>query len=535
MCTIRDGLVVYAPFLPLRRVRGRLKETDTRPMLARDGDFRMTLLSARRPIVLLAVLALAMSSLGIALTATAIAPQIAGAAVTTRTPVMGPNLLNAAQLARWFNAAHTDPPNVPSVHDNVTTLAQIFIDEGRIEGVRGDIAFVQSILETGWFSFAGSQIPPDANNFAGINAFDGRAGLPNCRHGDATPSRCFASARLGVLTQIQLLRSYADATTKHLLHRLTSAPSDRVGAAPIWEYFGGTNCPCNKLIWASAKNYGIRILKLYSQALVYNGVNAACVPYAPGNNAHNSGDGYWMATDQSHVYTFGTNHFYGDPSKLHLNKPLIGGEARSDETGYWLLGLDGGIFTFGNAKFYGSTGGQHLNQPINGMERTNTDKGYWLVAYDGGIFTFGDAKFLGSTGSMRLNQPVLGMERTVSGNGYWLFARDGGVFTFGDAKFYGSAASMHVSSPIVSMQRTHDGLGYWMLAQDGHVYAFGDAKSLGGISGCTNYGGANRLLVSPTGKGYWIATADGSVIAFGDAKRLGFPVNIVGRPVALIG
>jgi len=108
------------------------------------------------------------------------------------------------------------------------------------------------------------------------------------------------------------------------------------------------------------------------------------------------------------------------------------------------------------------------------------------------------------------------------------------VFTFGDAKFFGSAAPLHLSSPIVAMQRTHDGGGYWMLASDGHVYAFGNAKKLGGISGCTNYGGANRLLVSPTGKGYWIATADGSVIAFGDAKRLGFPVNIAGKPVALM-
>ena len=83
---------------------------------------------------------------------------------------MGPNLLNAAQLARWFNAAHSAPPNVPSLNNNVTLLAQTFIDQGRLEGVRGDIAFVQSIIETGWFGYRGSQIPPDSNNFAGIHA-----------------------------------------------------------------------------------------------------------------------------------------------------------------------------------------------------------------------------------------------------------------------------------------------------------------------------------------------------------------------------
>ena len=496
---------------------------------------------SRRRVALVAAFAIACSSLGGAVASTAIVPDAAGATaagaagVTTHTPVMGPNLLSAAQLARWFNSeTGGTPPNVPAIHDNITALAQDFIDEGRVEGVRGDIAFVQSILETGWFSFASSQIPPDANNFAGINAFDGRPGLPNCVHGDSTPSRCFATPKIGVLTQIEVLRSYADATTRNLPNQLDSAPSDRVGDAPIWEYFGGSNCPCGKLIWASAKNYGIRVLKLYASALVFNGVNAACVPYAPGNNAHNAGRGYWMATDQSHVYTFGSNHFYGDTSSLHLNKPLIGGAAMTNDTGYWLLGNDGGIFTFGKAKFYGSTGGRHLNQPINGMESTVDNGGYWLVAFDGGIFTFGDAKYHGSMGGRHLNQPVLGMERTASGNGYWLFAKDGGVFTFGDAKYYGSTGNMHLTAPIVAMRRTLDGRGYWMLDQNGQVFAFGDAAKLGDISGCTNYGGAQRILVSPTARGYWIATADGSVVAFGDARRLGFPVSIVGRPVALM-
>ena len=494
----------------------------------------------RRPIrvslVGSAVLAVAFSSLFGALVSTTVASAPAAAAtVTTHTPVMGPNLLSANQLARWYNSVRDGiPPKVPSLHNNINALAQTFIDEGRRDGVRGDIAFVQSILETGWFSYQGSQIPPDSNNFAGINAFDGRKGLKTCAHGDASPSRCFPSATIGVRNQIQLLRSYADATTKNMSGRLRSAPSDRVGDAPIWEYFGGSNCPCGKLIWASAKNYGIYILKMYSEALVYSGVRAACVPYAPGNNAHSSGSGYWMATDQSHIYTFGAMHYYGDPGRSHLNKPLIGGEATSQDNGYWLLGQDGGIFTYGAAKFYGSTGGLHLNQPINGMERTLSDKGYWLVAYDGGIFTFGNAKFYGSTGSMHLNQPVLGMERTASGRGYWLFARDGGVFSFGDAKFFGSGGRLHLASPVVAMQRTPTGHGYWMLTRAGRVLSFGDAPKLGDISGCTNYGGANRLLVSPSGKGYWIATADGSVIAFGDARRLGFPVSIAGQPVALM-
>ena len=491
----------------------------------------------RRPrfLTVLSAFALACTSLTGAVVSSAVSPGVAGATVTTHTPVMGPNLLNASQLARWFHSMHSSPPNVPSLHNDVTLLAQTFIDQGRVEGVRGDLAFVQSIIETGWFSYTGSQVPPDSNNFAGIHAYDGRVGLPNCRHGDAVPSRCFATAKLGAATQMQLLRSYADATTSHLAHRLISAPSDRVGAAPIWEYFGGHNCPCGKLIWASANNYGITIIKLYSSALIYNGVNAACVPYAPGNNSKNSGTGYWVATDRSHVYTFGAAHYYGDTASIHLNQPLINGESLSTGKGYWLLALDGGIFSYGAARFHGSTGAIHLNQPINGMERTSNDGGYWLVAFDGGIFSFGNAGFHGSTGAMHLNQPVLGMERTRSGRGYWLFARDGGIFSFGDASFHGSLGAKHLTSPIVAMQRTPTGKGYWMLSQNGHIYAFGDAKSFGDIGGCGNYGGANRLLVSPTGKGYWIATHDGSVISFGDARRLGFPTSIDGQPIAIMG
>ena len=100
----------------------------------------------------------------------------ASAGVTTRTPVMGPSLLDAQQLAAWYDRNHGSiQPRIPVLHNNVAALAQIYIDEGNAEGVRGDIAFVQSMLETGWLGFAGSQIPPDAYNYAGINAFDGRS------------------------------------------------------------------------------------------------------------------------------------------------------------------------------------------------------------------------------------------------------------------------------------------------------------------------------------------------------------------------
>ena len=133
----------------------------------------MTNRPVRRALILPTVLAVVLSSFA-AVFATTASDSALAATVTTRTPVMGPNLLSASQLARWYNSVRGGiPPKVPALHNSITALAQTFVDEGRRDGVRGDIAFVQSILETGWFSYAGSQIPPDANNFAGINAFDG--------------------------------------------------------------------------------------------------------------------------------------------------------------------------------------------------------------------------------------------------------------------------------------------------------------------------------------------------------------------------
>jgi hypothetical protein len=457
----------------------------------------------------------------------------ASAAVTTQTPVMGPSLLNADQLLRWYNARGYGPARLPALGNDVRALAQLFISEGALEGVRGDMAFVQAVLETGGFSYPDSgQIRPEFNNYGGINAFDGRPKGTTCA-AETSPSRCFPTPQIGVRVNIHLLRGYADPLTRTMPGRLRMPPSDRIGLAPIWEYFGG-NSPTGKLIWASAPDYGLRIIQLYSGALVLNGARAECLPYFPGDNDQKHGNGYWIVTSDSGVYSFGSAFYFGGPGNLRLNRPLVNGESRSDGAGYWLLAEDGGIFSYGAANFFGSMGGRPLNQPVNGLERTNDNGGYWLVAYDGGIFAFGNARFFGSTGGMRLNQPVLGMERTPSGNGYWLFARDGGVFAFGDAKFHGSLGGHRIFGEIVAMQRTPSGNGYWMLGSDGAVYAFGDASYLGGVGGCSNFGPARRLLPTPTGNGYWIATANGSVIPIGDARRLGFPALLFGSLVALM-
>src|SRR3954470_22447119 len=218
-------------------------------------------------------------------------PERASASTpVVQTPVMGAATLNIQQLGAWYLARHGSNPNVPTVGNDIYALARIFLDEGGADGVRGDIAFVQSVIETGWFSFPSyGQIRNNFNNFAGLYAFNGRAIGTSCAV-EGTPSRCFRTPWVGVQYQIQLLRGYADRSVATMT-RLIKPPSDRIGAAPYWEQFGGQS---GKAIWATAPYYGVAILKLYNDALAYNHINPSCIPYLNTGTGRTTGSGYWL-------------------------------------------------------------------------------------------------------------------------------------------------------------------------------------------------------------------------------------------------
>ncbi|HEV7525842.1 MAG TPA: glucosaminidase domain-containing protein, partial [Acidimicrobiia bacterium] len=115
------------------------------------------------------------------------------AATSATSPILGPSRLTAKQMADYVVAQKYTPHiTVP-----IGVLAQIYLDEGARTGVRGDVAFAQSILETGGFANPGSAATN--NNFAGIGWCD------SCKHGFDFPD-----AKTGVRAQLQLLRTYVD-------------------------------------------------------------------------------------------------------------------------------------------------------------------------------------------------------------------------------------------------------------------------------------------------------------------------------------
>jgi hypothetical protein len=161
----------------------------------------------------------------------------------TKSPtVLGRSVLDAAELARWFaSTRHQANTTVP-----LGQLAADYIKAGQATGVRADIAFAQSVVETGFFSFpAYGQLTPKDNNFAGIGACD------TCAHGWS-----FKNALTGVEAQLELLAAYA--SPKPVPTPLIG-PVGIGGCCPTWIDLAGT--------WASSLTYGIAIMTVYHQML----------------------------------------------------------------------------------------------------------------------------------------------------------------------------------------------------------------------------------------------------------------------------
>lgn len=180
---------------------------------------------------------------------------------STTVPIMGPSRLAAAQIVAWFNGRQPRPSGVYAATVPAESLARFFVEEGAMEGVTGDVAFVQSVVETGWFRFGGT-VQPWMNNFAGIGA------------ADTNPEPAtFPDARTGVRAQIQHLRAYADPTAlacsaPPLANPCADPRFDLIapkGKAPTWNQMGNGN-------WATATTYATSILTLFDEALAFHGL-----------------------------------------------------------------------------------------------------------------------------------------------------------------------------------------------------------------------------------------------------------------------
>lgn len=172
-----------------------------------------------------------------------------GSSVAGYTTITGPAKATVGQLTAYIKAKN---PNVPK---SVLDMASLYLSEGAAEGIRGDVAFAQSCLETGNFTFAGSAVTLDQNNFCGMGV------TANGMKGNSFPT-----AQVGIRAQIQHLKAYAN--TDPLKGECADPRFQYVtrGCAEFVEWLGQKENPQGKG-WATGAGYGEKILSILKAIL----------------------------------------------------------------------------------------------------------------------------------------------------------------------------------------------------------------------------------------------------------------------------
>ena len=111
---------------------------------------------------------------------------------TILTKIMGNAVATVEQMTEYIKAKN------PDVAQSVIDMIPFYLLEGKAEGVRGDIAFAQSCLETGNFGFSGSAVTLDQNNFCGMGVTS-----------SGMKGNSFDTPQFGIRAQVQHLKAYA--------------------------------------------------------------------------------------------------------------------------------------------------------------------------------------------------------------------------------------------------------------------------------------------------------------------------------------
>lgn len=165
-------------------------------------------------------------------------------AVTEYTKIAEETVATVEQMRNYLKAKN------PAVAQSVLDMIPLYLSEGAAEGIRGDIAFAQSCLETGNFAFKGSAVTLDQNNFCGMGVT--RRGMKG---------NSFGMPQLGIRAQIQHLKAYANG--EPLVNPVIDPRFRYVsrGCAPYVEWLGIQENPQGRG-WANGAGYGKKILAI---------------------------------------------------------------------------------------------------------------------------------------------------------------------------------------------------------------------------------------------------------------------------------
>lgn len=165
-------------------------------------------------------------------------------------PIMGISDVSVQEMIDYFNSSGEEYPAEELSDggaDSIETFCQLYYDEATAEGVRPEVAFAQTMKETGFLQYGGDA-SIEQYNFAGLGTT-----------GNGVPGNSYPDVQTGIRAQIQHLKAYA--TTDSLNQECVDDRYAYVkkGSAPYVQWLGQQENP-EGLGWATGDNYGYDIV-----------------------------------------------------------------------------------------------------------------------------------------------------------------------------------------------------------------------------------------------------------------------------------
>lgn len=165
-------------------------------------------------------------------------------------PIMGSSDVTVQEMVDYFNASGEEYPAEELSEggaDSIETFCQIYYDEAAAEGVRPEVAFAQTMKETGFLQYGGDA-SIEQFNFAGLGTT-----------GNGVPGNSYPDVQTGIRAQIQHLKAYA--TSDSLNQECVDDRYEYVkkGSAPYVQWLGQQENP-EGAGWATGDNYGYDIV-----------------------------------------------------------------------------------------------------------------------------------------------------------------------------------------------------------------------------------------------------------------------------------
>ena len=167
-------------------------------------------------------------------------------------PIMGNSDVTVQEMVDYFNASGEVYPAEELSEggaDSIEIFCKMYYDEATAEGVRPEVAFAQTMKETGFLQYGGDA-SIEQFNFAGLGTT-----------GNGVPGNSYPDVQTGIRAQIQHLKAYA--TADSLNQECVDERYEYVkkGSAPYVQWLGQQENP-EGVGWATGDNYGYDIVAM---------------------------------------------------------------------------------------------------------------------------------------------------------------------------------------------------------------------------------------------------------------------------------